>query len=246
MPRRCFCVSPDGKTEEMRLPLPERTGSVWHGYLPGLAPGTLYGYRVSGPYDPDSGHRFNRNKLLIDPYTREFHGAFSDHTATFGYQHAAPESDLSFDSRDSAPFVAKSVVSDPALFPLDAQPLGNGWHETLIYEAHVKGLTKCHPDIPKTARGTYDGLATPAMLDHLTKLGVTAVELFAGPVDQVRRRTFGARPGQLLGLQHHRVFCTRTTLFRTCGRARLPGDGGPVPRRRHRGHSGRGLRTIRY
>lgn len=176
--------SPDGKTEEMRLPLPERTGSVWHGYLPGLAPGTLYGYRVSGPYDPDSGHRFNRNKLLIDPYTREFHGAFSDHTATFGYQHAAPESDLSFDSRDSAPFVAKSVVSDPALFPLDAQPLGNGWHETLIYEAHVKGLTKCHPDIPKTARGTYDGLATPAMLDHLTKLGVTAVELL--PVQSIK------------------------------------------------------------
>lgn len=176
--------SPDGKTEEMRLPLPERTGAVWHGYLPGLKPGTLYGYRAAGPYDPEAGHRFNRNKLLIDPYTREFRGDFTDHTATFGYQNAAPEADLSFDSRDSAPFVAKSVVSDPALFPLDARPLCRGWHETMIYEAHVKGLTRLHPDIPEDQRGTYDGLASPAMLEHLTRLGITAVELL--PVQAIK------------------------------------------------------------
>jgi len=176
--------SQDGTREEMRLSLPERTGAVWHGYLPGVQPGTLYGYRASGPYTPEAGHRFNRNKLLIDPYTREFHGSFTDHTATFGYLNSAPEADLSFDSRDSAPFVAKSVVSDPALFPLDAQPLERGWHDTLIYEAHVKGLTQRHPDVPEDLRGTYDGLATPAMLNHLTKLGVTAVELL--PVQAIR------------------------------------------------------------
>lgn len=178
--------SPDGTREEMRLSLPERTGAVWHGYLPGVQPGTLYGYRASGPYTPEAGHRFNRNKLLIDPYTREFQGSFTDHTATFGYLNSAPEADLSFDSRDSAPFVAKSVVSDPALFPLDAQPLERGWHDTLIYEAHVKGLTQRHPDVPEDLRGTYDGLATPAMLDHLTKLGVTAVELL--PVQAIRSK----------------------------------------------------------
>ena len=176
--------SPDGAREEMRLPLPERTGAVWHGYLPGVKPGTIYGYRASGPYAPEAGHRFNRNKLLIDPYTREFHGSFTDHTATFGYLGSAPEADLSFDSRDSAPFVAKSVVSDPALFPLDGQPLERGWQDTLIYEAHVKGLTQRHPHVPEALRGTFDGLATPAMLDHLTKLGVTAVELL--PVQAIK------------------------------------------------------------
>lgn len=176
--------SQDGAREEMRLPLPERTGAVWHGYLPGVKPGTLYGYRASGPYAPEAGHRFNRNKLLIDPYTREFHGLLTDHTANFGYQHASPEADLSFDSRDSAPFVAKSVVSDPALFPLDAQPLSKGWQDTLIYEAHVKGLTMRHSQVPEALRGTYEGLASPAMLEHLTKLGVTAVELL--PVQAIK------------------------------------------------------------
>ncbi|MBO6885536.1 MAG: glycogen debranching protein GlgX [Marivita sp.] len=176
--------SPDGTREEMRLPLPERTGAVWHGYLPGVQPGTLYGYRASGPYAPEEGHRFNRNKLLIDPYSREFHGAFTDHTATFGYLNSAPEADLSFDSRDSAPFVAKSVVSDPALFTLDARPLSKGWQDTLIYEAHVKGLTMRHPGVHEDLRGTYEGLASPAMLDHLTRLGVTAVELL--PVQAIK------------------------------------------------------------
>lgn len=176
--------SPDGKTEEMRLPLPERTGAIWHGYLPGMKPGTVYGYRVLGPYRPEAGHRFNRNKLLIDPYTREFRGSFTDHTASFGYLSSAPEADLSFDSRDSAPFVAKSVVSDPADFPLDAQPLSRDWPDTLIYEGHVRGLTMRNPDVPAPLRGNFDGLATPAMLDHLTRLGVTAVELL--PVQAIK------------------------------------------------------------
>ncbi|MFK7752874.1 MAG: glycogen debranching protein GlgX [Sedimentitalea sp.] len=167
----------DGQSAEHRLALPERTGAIWHGYVPGLRPGAHYGYRVAGPYQPARGHRFNVNKLLIDPYTRALSGPFSEHSATFGYRQGTLEADLSFDARDSAPFVPKSVVPDPALFVPDAQTLGRGWDNALIYEAHVKGATISHPDVPEALRGTYDGMATPAMLDHLSRLGVTAVEL---------------------------------------------------------------------
>ncbi|SHH91026.1 glycogen debranching protein GlgX [Marivita hallyeonensis] len=176
--------SPDGKREELRLPLPERTGSVWHGYLPGVKPGTLYGYRAAGPYAPEAGHRFNLNKLLIDPYSQSFFGAFNDHPVTFGYTLTAPEADLSFDTRDSAGHTPKSVVPDPGFLPATATPLGRGWESTFIYEAHVKGLTMRHPDVPVEARGTFDGLASPAMLDHMTRLGVTAVELL--PVQAIK------------------------------------------------------------
>ncbi|MEM7319726.1 MAG: glycogen debranching enzyme GlgX, partial [Pseudomonadota bacterium] len=169
--------SADGKTENLRLPLPERTGAIWHGYLPGLLPGALYGYRVAGPYAPERGHRFNVNKLLLDPYTREVHGAFASHEATRGYDPNAPDSDLSFDDRDSAAYVPKSVVSDPRLFIPDAQPLARGWDNTVIYEAHVKGATMRHPSVPEAQRGTFDGMATPQMLDHLTHLGITTIEL---------------------------------------------------------------------
>ena len=184
--------SPDGTKEDLRVPLPERTGSVWHGYLPGVTPGTLYGYRVAGRYAPDQGHRFNLNKLLIDPYTREFFGHFTDHPATFGYHHNAPDADLTFDTRDSAPYVAKSVVSDPAMFTYDAVPMGSGWDNALIYEAHVKGATKLHQGVPEAARGSFDGMATPPMLDHMAKLGVTAVELL--PVQAIKSEgALGAR-----------------------------------------------------
>ena len=176
--------SPDGKVEEQRLALRERTGSVWHGYVPGLRPGALYGYRVAGTYDPNNGHRFNVNKLLIDPYTHEFHGKFTEHGATFGYNISDPSADLSFDARDSAAYVPKCVVSDPALFEPTADTLGRGWDGALIYEAHVKGATIRNPDIPADLRGTYEGMASPAMLDHLTRLGVTAVELL--PVQAIK------------------------------------------------------------
>lgn len=176
--------SPDGKREELRLPLPEKTGSVWHGYLAGLQPGALYGYRVAGPHDPENGHRFNLNKLLIDPYAQGFSGTFTDHSATLGYQQNSPSSDLSYDTRDSAPHVAKCVVPNPTLIPLDARPLSRSWDETVIYEAHVRGLTMCHPDVAPDQRGTFDALASPVMLDHLTKLGITAVELL--PVQAIK------------------------------------------------------------
>jgi isoamylase len=174
---RLCLFSEDGRREVRTVPLAERTGSVWHGYVPGLQPGTPYGYRVEGPYAPERGHRFNPNKLLIDPYTREFFGRISDHPANFGFRRDAAEADLSFDDSDNAAHMAKSVVSDPALFPLDAKPLGRSWENTFVYEAHLKGLTAAHPGIPDELRGRFDGLVHSAILDHLVKLGVTSVEL---------------------------------------------------------------------
>jgi glycogen operon protein len=176
--------SPDGQQEVQRLTLPERSGAIWHGHVNGLRPGALYGYRVHGPYEPERGHRFNPNKLLLDPYTRALHGAFTTHKSTFGYSQGAPEGDLSFDTTDSAPHVPKSVGWDPMDFAEDARPLGNDWENTLIYEAHVRGTTIRHPQVPEALRGTYEGMASDAMLDHLTRLGITAVELL--PVQAIR------------------------------------------------------------
>ena len=169
--------SADGSREEQRIALPERTGPVWHGHLEGLPVGTLYGYRAHGPYAPEQGHRFNPNKLLLDPYTREMRGQWTDHPALCGYDVDAPEEDLSFDPRDSAPYVPKSVVSDPALFQGLAGRHRTGETRDLIYEAHPKGLTQRHPDVPEALRGSYEGLASDVMLDHLKALGVQAIEL---------------------------------------------------------------------
>lgn len=169
--------SADGQHEVQRIALPERTGSVWHGYVPDLKPGTLYGYRAEGVYAPEAGHRFNINKLLLDPYAREYYGAFTADPAIFGYQTGSADADLSFDPRDSAPVVPKSVVSDPMAFQPDAAPLNRGWDDAVIYEVHVKGLTQGHQAVAADLRGTFDGLTSDAVLEHLTKLGVTAVEL---------------------------------------------------------------------
>lgn len=169
--------SPDGKTETARITLPERTGDIWHGRVAGLPVGCVYGYRAHGAYDPDHGHRFNPHKLLLDPYTRELRGRFSDHPATLGHVEGAGAQDLSMDTRDSAPFVAKSVVSDPSLFDQAEPRLETPWDKTLIYEAHVKGLTQQHPGVPDALRGTYEGLASAPIIEHLQHLGVTAVEL---------------------------------------------------------------------
>ncbi|MDA7427576.1 glycogen debranching protein GlgX [Primorskyibacter aestuariivivens] len=169
--------SADGSREEQRIALPERTGPIWHGYLDGLPVGTLYGYRAHGTYAPEQGHRFNPNKLLLDPYTREMRGQWVNHPALCGYDVDAPEEDLSFDPRDSAPFVPKSVVSDPALFQGLAGRHRTGGARDLIYEAHPKGLTQEHPGVPEALRGTYEGLASDAVIDHLKALGVQAIEL---------------------------------------------------------------------
>ena len=169
--------SEDGGQETERLALPERSGSVWHGYLPGLAPGALYGLRAHGPHAPERGHRFNPNKLLLDPYARALHGRFVPGDACLGYDPASPEGDLSFSRVDSAPAMPKCVVTAPAPpVPAGERP-DTPWAETVIYEAHAKGLTRLWPKLPRELRGTYEALAAEPVLEHLTSLGVTALEL---------------------------------------------------------------------
>jgi isoamylase len=166
----------DGTTEKARVELPEYTHEVWHGYLPDVCPGTLYGYRVHGPYEPEAGDRFNPNKLLIDPYAKAFIGELRWDDALFGYRLGDEAGDLSFDERDSAPFMPKCQVVDPAFtwgHPIDPRP----WHETVIYEMHVRGYTMRHPDVQDELRGTFEGLAAQPVIDHLKYLGVTAIEL---------------------------------------------------------------------
>ncbi|MBC7139707.1 MAG: glycogen debranching protein GlgX [Defluviimonas sp.] len=165
----------DAQTETQRLDLPAMEGGVWFGYLPGVAPGQAYGYRVHGPHAPEEGHRFNPNKLLIDPYARELHGEFIWDDAMFGY--VVGEDDLTFDTRDSGPFMPKAVVIDPAFDWESDSALRTPWQSSLIYEAHVKGQTWLHPGVPEAERGTLRGLANRPVIEHLQRIGVTAIEL---------------------------------------------------------------------
>ena len=169
--------SADGSEERARIPLNERDGDIWHVHVAGLGPGTQYGYRVHGPYKPDDGHRFNPNKLLIDPYAKQLAGRLKWHDAVMGYCVGDTRGDLSFDRRDSAPYVPKSVVADPSFDWGDDKPPRIRRSDVVIYEAHVKGLTRTHPDIAPDIAGTYRAVASEPMLEHLTKLGVTTVEL---------------------------------------------------------------------
>jgi isoamylase len=166
-----------GKRELLRVPLPEQTDMVWHGYLPEVRPGQLYGYRVYGPYAPERGQRFNHNKLLLDPYGKQVQGVIHWADSHFGYRVGHKNEDLSFDRRDNASGMPKNRVIDSAFtWGADTRPR-IPWHDTLIYELHVKGFTKCHPDVPPHLRGTYAGLATAPVIDYLTRLGVTSIEL---------------------------------------------------------------------
>ncbi|MEP2532317.1 glycogen debranching protein GlgX [Shimia sp.] len=169
--------SHDGARELTRLTLPERTGPVWHGYVPGLKPGALYGYRVHGPYEPYKGHRFNPQKLLADPYSRSYNGDWTAVEETLGYDRTLSETDDQPCQIDSAPFVPKSVVPEIETAWKGAPSPRRSWSDTVIYEAHVKGLTQLHPDIPEPLRGTYEALGTAPVIDHLKDLGVTALEL---------------------------------------------------------------------
>ncbi len=166
-------------SRETRIAITEVDGLVWHCYLPGVEPGQRYGYRVHGPYQPERGHRCNPAKLLLDPYGKAVDGEVSWHQAVFSYQHGSP-SVLNFD--DSAPYMPRNVVINPYFDWGDDRPPRTPYHETLIYEAHVRGLTVRHPEVPAEQRGSYAGLAHPAVIEHLTRLGVTAVELM--PVHQ--------------------------------------------------------------
>ena len=169
--------SPDGRKELARLPIRDRDGDIWHIHVGGLTAGAVYGFRAFGPYDPERGHRFNPHKLLLDPYARALEGRLKWSDALMGYKIGTARGDLSYDTRDSAFAVPKAVVTDPSF------GWGNDDHpriartDSLIYEAHVRGLTMRHPGVPQGLRGTYLGLASDAVIDHMLKLGVTAVEL---------------------------------------------------------------------
>ncbi|WP_066380151.1 MULTISPECIES: glycogen debranching protein GlgX [unclassified Anabaena] len=183
---------------EIRLPLTEKTNFVWHGYVPGVGPGNRYGFRVHGPWSPEVGHRFNPNKLLIDPYAKAIDREVIHDQAIFGYSWDALAADLAFSDVDNAEIVPKCVVVDESFDWGEDKLLYTPWHETVIYETHVKGLTKLHPEVPEELRGTYAGLAHPAVISHLQKLGITAVELM--PVHH-----FLSYPGHLIekGLRNY-------------------------------------------
>ena len=161
-----------GNTERSRIALPERSGDVFHGFVAGIKKGQRYGLRATGPYDPRNGHRFNPHKLLVDPYATVLDRPFVLHESQFGEE---PDGKTRND-RDSAPFVPKAVAV-PAFAKAPARGSGTLWSDTIVYELHVRGYTKTHPEVPEAMRGTCAGLAHPAAIAHLQRLGVTTVEL---------------------------------------------------------------------
>ena len=191
----------DGQDQETRVALTEVSNYVWHSYLPGIGPGQRYGFRVHGPYDPEQGQRFNGHKLLIDPYAQAIAGDVQHGEAIFGYplgEGQGADRDLDVSAIDDAAAIPKCVVIDPSFdWQGDVHP-DTPWHQTVIYEAHVRGLTQRHPDVPEPLRGTYAGVAHPAVIEHLKSLGVTALELL--PVHH-----FNAFPGHLVsaGLRNY-------------------------------------------
>ena len=171
----------DESGKETRTDLVEWTGYRWHGYLPDVGPGQRYGFRVHGPWDPTNGHRCNAQKLLLDPYARAITGELVLRPEIYGHQQGDPSASTR-DERDSAPFVPRSLVTSPYFDWGHDRPPRVPWHDTVLYELHVKGYTKRHPAIPEALRGTYAGLAHPASIEHLLKLGVTSIELM--PIHQ--------------------------------------------------------------
>ncbi|MFA5632001.1 MAG: glycogen debranching protein GlgX [Porticoccaceae bacterium] len=186
---------PSGQQELTRYSFREKTHDVWHGYIPGVQPGTCYGYRVYGVFDPHSGHRFNHHKLLLDPYARQLQGRFQWHDSHFAYRLGTLDEDLSFDSSDNAAYMPKAVVSGPAC-PWDwpRRPLVP-WHSTVIYETHVRGFTFRHPDVPENLRGTFAGLSQDKVIEYLKALGITSVELLPaqGFIDEYNLHRLGLR-----------------------------------------------------
>jgi len=173
-----LCLFDSDGRESARIVLPEYRDETWHGYVPGIGPGQVYGYRVQGPWQPESGLRFNANKLVMDPYARAHVGSLRWDPAVFSYTIGDPAADLSFDERDSAPFVPKCVVVDPNFdWAREAKRTHVPWDRTIVYETHVRGYTRLHPSVPDAERGTYRGLSHPDVVGYIRSLGVTAVEL---------------------------------------------------------------------
>ena len=174
----CLFNSPEDHKESLRLELPEQTDMVWHGYLPWILPGQAYGYRVHGPYDPAAGHRFNPNKVVLDPYAKAIARTVRWAPEMYGYRQGESEDpDLVMDDRDNAPFAPLAAVVDTAFTWGNDRPPRTPWHKTIIYELHVKGFTKLRSDLPEAMRGTYTALGSEPAMQHLLDLGVTAVEL---------------------------------------------------------------------
>ena len=173
----CLFDKSEDKTESRRIRFRERTNGVWHMYIPDIGPGQLYGYRVQGPYEPEAGKRFNYNKLLLDPYAKAIGRDITWDDALYGYTIGAEGDDLSFDERDSAPFAPLGIVVEEAFDWEDDKPPGTAWNDTVIYEAHVKGLSMQHPDVPDEIRGTYAAIGSQPIIDYLKKIGITAIEL---------------------------------------------------------------------
>ncbi|HET9487956.1 MAG TPA: glycogen debranching protein GlgX, partial [Chryseosolibacter sp.] len=173
----CLFDQQMGATQSVLVPMTERTHQIFHAYLPGIKPGQLYGYRVHGPYDPSNGHRFNPAKLLIDPYAKAIAGTIEWDDSLFGYEVGNADEDLKMSHTDSAPFIPKCIVIDEQFDWQGDKAPKIPYHQSIIYEAHVRGFTRLHPDIPEEIRGTYAALAHAASIDYMKKLGVTAVEL---------------------------------------------------------------------
>ncbi|GGB84767.1 glycogen debranching protein GlgX [Dyadobacter sediminis] len=173
----CLFDSPESLSENIKIEIGEVSHHVWHVYVPGLKPGQLYGYRVHGSFEPEQGHRFNPNKLLIDPYAKAISGTIQWHDALFGYVIGDENEDLSYSKLDSAPYIPKSVVVDPEFDWEGVQSPNIPYHDTIIYETHVKGFTYLNPEIPEEIRGSYAAMGHPATIAYLKNLGVNAVEL---------------------------------------------------------------------
>jgi len=169
--------SAEDKTPARTIALTHRSGPIWHGYLPDIQPGQLYGYRVHGPYEPEEGHRFNPSKVLLDPYAKAIGRPPTWDDSLFGYQVGHPDEDLSYNDDDSAAFAPLGAVINSEFDWSGESHPDIPWRDTIIYEAHVKGMTRLHPDVPEELRGTYEGLATEPVLEHLRSLGVTAIDL---------------------------------------------------------------------
>jgi glycogen operon protein len=183
----------DHGAEIARVPLPEYTDEIWHGYLPDIRPGQRYGYRVHGPYAPEEGHRFNANKLVLDPYAKSWSGRLEWTDAHYAYHVGAAREDLTFDTRDNARFMPKCVVVDTAFTWGDDRRPHTPWQESIIYELHTKGFTIRNPEVPKDIRGSFAGMSTQAVVKYLKALGITAVELL--PIQAFINDRFLAKKG---------------------------------------------------
>ena len=187
----CLFDDSSSTAESVSIDLNQRTGFVWHGYLPDVRPGQLYAYRVDGPYDPVLGHRFNKNKVLLDPYAKAIGRDITWDDSLFGY--VVGDADTTFDTRDSAAVAPLGAVINDAFVWGDDESPRVPWNQMLIYEANVRGLTKLNPKVPGSRRGTYAGLCTPAVIRHLLNLGVTSLELL--PVHHFAKDQFLCQRG---------------------------------------------------